>query len=216
MAIDRPPTESPATVSSSPVPRSSPTPAMCHRLSLGQERLLTSMKTAIVLFPQDTADPLFPRFAEEVLIFVHRVLQTPALKNTTFQGMAGNSFFEFQLSQVIAAAGPPPLTPAPTSIPPPPAPSAAHPRPADVETAVTPQKPKQAQVNPAPSPTPAAPLKRAPAKAVEAPRAPGKPKATGAALKPTAPPPPPLFPLSSHTRRRRRGKHTSHGLSRCG
>jgi hypothetical protein len=169
------------------------------------------MKTAITLFPQDTKDLLFPRFAEEVLIFVHHVLQTPALKNTTFQGMAGNSSFEFQLSQVIAAAGPPPPTPAPASIPPPPAPSAARPRPADVETAVTPQKPKRARVNPAPSLTPAAP-----AKAVEAPWAPGKSKAAGTALKPTAPLPLPPVPLSSRARRRRRGKHTSHGLSRCG
>jgi hypothetical protein len=95
-------------------------------------------------------------------------------------------------------------------------PSAARPRPADVETAVTPQKPKRARVNPAPSPTPAAPPKHAPAKAVEAPRAPGKPKAAGTAPKPTTPPPPPPFPLSSRARRRRRGKHTSHGLSHCG
>jgi hypothetical protein len=215
MVIDRPPTESPVTASPLPAPMLSPTP-MRHRLSLGQERLLTSMKTAIALFPQDTKDPLFPHFAEEVLIFVHHVLQTPALKNTTFQGMAGNSSFKFQLSQVIAAAGPPPPTPAPTSIPPPPAPLAARPRPADVETAVTPQKPKQARVNPAPSPTPAAPPKHAPAKAVEAPRVPGKPKAAGVALKPTAPLPLPPAPLSSRARRRRRGKHTSHGLSRCG
>jgi hypothetical protein len=172
MAIDQPPTKS-------PVPRSSPTPVMRHRLSLGQERLITSMKTAIALFPQDTADPLFPRFAEEVLVFIHHVLQNPTLKNTTFQGMAGNSSFEFQLSQVIAAAGPPPLTPVPASIPPPPAPSATLPHPADVETTVTPQRPKQARVNPAPSPTPAAPPKRAPAKAVEAPRASGKPKTAG-------------------------------------
>jgi hypothetical protein len=105
MAIDQPPTESPAMASPSPAPLSSPTP-MRHRLSLGQERLLTSMKTAIALFPQDTKDPLFPHFAEEVLIFVHHVLQTPALKNTTFQGMAGNSSFEFQLSQVIAVTPP--------------------------------------------------------------------------------------------------------------
>jgi hypothetical protein len=94
MAIDRPPTESPATASPSPAPLSSPTP-MCHCLSLGQERLLTSMKTAIVLFPQDTKDLLFPHFMEEVLISVHHVLQNPALKNTTFQGMAGNSSFFF-------------------------------------------------------------------------------------------------------------------------
>jgi hypothetical protein len=89
MAIDQPPTESPATALPSPVPRLSPTPAMHHRLSLGQERLLTSMKTAIALFPQDTADPLFPCFAEEVLIFVHHVLQNPALKNTTSKAWLG-------------------------------------------------------------------------------------------------------------------------------
>jgi hypothetical protein len=126
-------------------------------------------------------------------------------------GMCGSDSFEAGLAQIIAQAGPPPeepTTPTPITT------KAARPRPPKVETAVTPQKPKRAKaLHPAPPPIPAASKKRALAPAVAAPR--GKNQST------MAPPtklvvPTPALSRSTRARRRRKGQHTDHGLSRCG
>jgi hypothetical protein len=208
MAIDR---SSPAV--SSPAP-SSPSPAT-HRLSVHDERFIAAFKTKTELLPQHGPIPVFTALSERVLGFIHLVLTTPALKDHTIHGLGGISSFEVALAQVIAFTGPPPPEAVATA-PPPPAQSATRPRPADVETAVTPQKAKRVKFQPAPPINPAASKKHAPAPAVAAPPRCDTTKAADAALKPVAPAAPPLSSLSARRRWRRKGKHTAHGPSHRG
>jgi hypothetical protein len=196
-------------------PRSTPAPVVW---SLPQKALLEHIHNAVGTFKSGCNDPqtmqFFGQFADKVLQFVLQVLMTPGLKDHPFQGVGGISSFEVQLAQVIASSGPPPPTPATA---PPPVPAAMRPHPSDVETAVTPQKPKRAKVlHPAPPPITATSSKRAPAKAMEAPRRAGKSSAPGASSKPTAPPAPVPPSKSSRRRRHRKGRHTVHGLSHRG
>jgi len=161
----------------------------------------------------------FARLAEEVLAFTFVALKNPVLKDCALlPGMCGTSSFEFALSQVIAQTGPPLPTPGQPDHNMPTTPKAAHPRPLEVETAVTLQQPKWAKVlHPAPPPIPAAQKKRAPASAVAAPppsKSLSKTAAASVPLAPSAPAPTP--PLSTRARCRCKGRHTDHGMLRCG
>jgi hypothetical protein len=152
-----------------------------------------------------------------VLDFIHLVLSTPALKDHTIHGPGSITSFEVTLTQIIAFTGPPPPEVAAAAPPPPPAQSATHPHPADVETAVTPQKAKRVKFQLAPPINPAASKKHAPAPAVAAPQCHDTNKTVDAAPKPAAPmAPPPLSSSSSCRRRRCKGKHTTHGPLRRG
>jgi hypothetical protein len=134
MAIDR---SLPAV--SSPVP-SSPSPKT-HHLSPHNERFISAFKAKTGLFPQHGPVPVYTAHSKQVLDFIHMVLITLVLKDHTVHGPGGITSFEVTLTQIIAAAAPPP---------PPPAQSATHPHPADMETAVTPQKAKRVKFQPAP------------------------------------------------------------------
>jgi hypothetical protein len=129
---------------------STPTPSSRRGSSGPQDRFMKAMHDHVTAFPNYSPPlPLFHRFAEEVLGFVWTVLRNPQLKDAIppSPGMCGHSSFEVALAQVIAQSGPPPPE---VALPPPPAPSATRPRPADVETAVTPQKAKRVKFQPAP------------------------------------------------------------------
>jgi hypothetical protein len=154
-----------------------------------------------------------------VLAFTFVALKNPVLKDGALPpGMCGTSLFEFALSQVIAQTGPPPPTPEQPDHNMPSTPTAMRPCPLEVETGVTPQQPKWAKVlHPAPPPIPAALKKCAPASAVAAPlpgKSSSKPAAASVPLAPFAPAPAP--PLSTRAHRRRKGRHTDYGMSRCG
>jgi hypothetical protein len=136
-------------------PPSSPSPKT-HRLSPHNERFILAFKTKTGLFPHHGPVPVYTALSEQVLDFIHMVLITPVLKDHTVHGPGGITSFEVALAQIIASAGlPPPEAAAAAPPPPPPAQSATRPRPADVETAVTPQKAKRVKFQPAPPINPA-------------------------------------------------------------
>jgi hypothetical protein len=144
MAIDQS-----SLVVSLPAP-SSPSPKT-HRLSPHDEWFISAFKAKTGLFPQHGPVPVYTALSKQVLDFIHMVLITPVLKDHTVHGLGGITSFEVALAQIIAFAGPPPpeaVAAAPP--PPPPAQSATHPRPADVETAVTLQKAKRVKFQLAP------------------------------------------------------------------
>jgi hypothetical protein len=202
--------------------RATPTPL--HRPS-PQDSFIGAFRHHVQAFDSsvDQSKPsraaFFARLAEEVLAFTFMALKNPVLKDCALlPGMCGTSSFEFALSQVIAQTGLPPPTPEQPNHDMPSMPKAARPRPLEVETAVMPQQPKRAKVlHPAPPPIPATQKKHAPASAVAAPppsKSSSKSAAASVPLAPSAPAPVP--PLSMRACRRRKGRHTDHGMSRCG
>jgi hypothetical protein len=210
---------SPATSSGS---RAQATPTPSHQPS-PQDSFIGAFRRHVQSFDSsvDHNDPscaaFFACLAEEVLAFTFVALKNPVLKDRALPpGMCGTSSFEFALSQVIAQTGPPPPTPGQPDHDMPTTPKAARPCPLEVETAVTPQQPKRAKVlYPAPPPIPAAQKKRAPALAVAAPppsKSLSKMAAASMPLALSAPAP----PLSTRACRRHKGRHTDHGMSRCG
>jgi hypothetical protein len=193
---------------------STPTPLS---RSSPQDRFIQAMHGHVVAFPQYLPPPpLFARFAEEVLGFVWQVLRNPHLKDQPLpHGMCGTSSFEVALTQIIAQSGPPPPEAAPLA--PPPVPSTTQPCPADMDSAVTPQKPKRVKsLHPAPPLTSAASKKHAPAPAVAAPQHCSNTKASDTALKPAAPTADPSSSSSKRRCWRRKGKHTAHSPLRHG
>jgi hypothetical protein len=185
------------------------TPTTSHRPS-PQDSFIGAFRRHIQTFDSSVDQTelshaaFFARLAEEVLAFTFTALKNPILKDRALPpGMCGTSSFEFALSQVIAQTGPPPPTPGQPDHDMPTTPKAAHPRPLEVETAVTPQQPKRAKVlHPAPPPILAAQKKRAPAPAVAAPPPSKSLSRTAAASVPLAPsaPTPASCAVRSHSR----------------
>jgi hypothetical protein len=188
---------------------STPTPLSCSK---PQDCFIQAMHGHVIAFPQYSPPP--PLFAEEALGFVWQVLRNPHLKDQPLPpGMCGISSFEVALAQVIVQSGPPPPEEA-APLAPPPVLSTTQPRPADVDSAVMPQKPKRVKLpHLAPPLTSATLKKRAPAPTVTAPQHCSNTKAPNAVLKPATPT---ANPSSSSSKRRcwrRKGKHTAHGPS---